>query len=159
MCAFCLDVSMCTMCMPDSHRDEEGVRSPARQTTDDCFQPCGCQKLNLGQEQEQHVLLTSEPSLKILNNSPYSQQLPLFRYRNIGLDIMHSVIHQGCFPTISMPQKRELYEYCHLKSFFFIFRMKAKRVGFYLAYMINSMQNVNICFLFVCYLYMISIKN
>lgn len=65
-------------------RSEKGIRSPASGTVDDCEPPRGFWKPKLGQQPEHHVLLTSEPSLKLLNNYSYSQPstpLQIQKYR------------------------------------------------------------------------------
>ena len=41
-----------------------GQRSPGTRVRDGCEASCGCWKLNLGTQEEQPGLLTSEPSLQ-----------------------------------------------------------------------------------------------
>lgn len=52
----------CTMCLA-SVQGSQGVRFPTR-IIDDYEPVCGCWELNLGPLQEQHVLVTTKPSLQ-----------------------------------------------------------------------------------------------
>ena len=55
---------MCTMCMQYPQWPEEGIRPIVTEATGSGEPPCGCWELNLGSQQEQQVLLASEPPLQ-----------------------------------------------------------------------------------------------
>ena len=52
---------VCAWCL---RRSEDGIRSPGTGVKSGCESPCGCWVLKLGPLQEQHVLLSTEPSLQ-----------------------------------------------------------------------------------------------
>ena len=60
----------------------EGVRTPGTGSSDSCELPCGCWELNPGPQEEQSVLLTTDPSLQPLRT--------MFTGRSYCL-ILHSI--------------------------------------------------------------------
>ena len=55
----------------------EGVRFPAAGSSDSCELPYGCWELNPGPLEEQHVLLTTEPSLQCIMTTAVAPFFPL----------------------------------------------------------------------------------
>ena len=66
VCVFCLNVRLCTMCVPCPWSPEEGVKFLGTGVKDGCEPLCGCWEWDLGPLEEQPVLLTTEPSLQFL---------------------------------------------------------------------------------------------
>ena len=55
---------MCTPCVPETQRSDEGVRSPGTGVSGGYEPSCGCWEPNPGLREEQPVLLTAELSLQ-----------------------------------------------------------------------------------------------
>lgn len=62
MCVSVLCLYVCVSHVWSTHRSQEHTGFPRTSITEDCQVPCGCWKLNLGPQEEEPWLLTTEPS-------------------------------------------------------------------------------------------------